>query len=73
MYPGWKAWVDRQPTPVLTADYTLRSIYLASGQHQVEFRFEPDWLHPLQIGLMLWIAVTLGLCIWKVKMLKKNA
>ena len=40
-YPGWKAFIDGQPTKVLKADYALRAVYLPEGRHQVRFTFDP--------------------------------
>jgi len=57
-YPGWKAWVDGKPSPVLTADHLLRALVLESGTHLVEFRFEPDWWPYVMGGLLLWAFLT---------------
>ncbi|MBI4301274.1 MAG: YfhO family protein [Chloroflexi bacterium] len=40
-YPGWKAWVDGSPAPIYRAQYLFRALYLAPGQHEIEFRYEP--------------------------------
>ncbi len=40
-YPGWRATVDGQPTPVYTADYTFRGVRIPPGQHTVRIAFEP--------------------------------
>ncbi len=39
-YPAWKAYVDGKPTPVYTANYLLRAVPVAAGEHVVELRFE---------------------------------
>lgn len=41
-YPGWKAYVDGKETEIYPTDYTFRSIYLAKGNHQVEFVYRPE-------------------------------
>jgi len=64
-YPGWKAWVDGAPAPILRADLMFRAVYLLPGSHAVEFRFEPDsvkwglWLSG--IALAVWLAALLAL------------
>ncbi len=58
MFPGWKAYVDGQSAPLLTADHSLRAVFLKAGRHLVDFRFEPRWWRPIQTGLFLWLAVT---------------
>jgi hypothetical protein len=40
-YPGWKAYVDGNETEIYQADYAFRAVYLTSGQHTVEFSYEP--------------------------------
>ncbi|MCC6444804.1 MAG: YfhO family protein [Armatimonadetes bacterium] len=40
-YPGWKAFADDKPAPLLRADYILRAVPLPPGSHRVEFRYEP--------------------------------
>jgi uncharacterized membrane protein YfhO len=42
-YPkGWKAFIDGEETPVFRADYLLRALLIPQGEHEVEFRFEPE-------------------------------
>jgi hypothetical protein len=60
VYPGWKAWVDGKPAPILTADHLLRALALESGPHRVEFRFEPFWWPWVLWGLAGWFLLTLG-------------
>ena len=40
-YPGWRVWVDGVEKPLLRANYGLRAVALASGPHEVVFRFRP--------------------------------
>lgn len=49
-YPGWNAYVDGQRTRVWRANYLFRAIEISPGDHEVEFRFEPD---SLKLGLAL--------------------
>ena len=46
-YPkGWKVTIDGEPADFFRVNYVLRSMILPSGQHKIEFKFEPDsyWL-----------------------------
>lgn len=58
LYPGWKAWVDGNPSALFTADHLLRALYVPSGKHHIEFRFEPVWWKPIQAGTALWLLLT---------------
>jgi len=49
-YPGWNAYLDGQRTRVWRANYLFRAIEVPPGEHEVEFRFEPD---SLKLGLAL--------------------
>ncbi len=40
-YPGWSAWIDGRPTPILVGDHALRVVALPPGHHEVEMRFHP--------------------------------
>jgi hypothetical protein len=40
-YPGWRAWVDGAPAPILHADYLLRAVELDAGYHRVRFEYRP--------------------------------
>jgi len=51
--PGWRAWVDGQPTRVHRVDYALQGVYLASGEHDVRFLYKPagwQWGWPLSLA-----------------------
>lgn len=49
-YRGWKAYVDGKETPIYPVNHTLRGIYLPSGDHTVEFLFDPL---PFKVGKYL--------------------
>jgi len=41
-YPGWRAFMDNKPVPILRADYTFRAIELPKGRHEVRFEYKPN-------------------------------
>jgi hypothetical protein len=41
VFPGWSATVDGQPAPILTANHTLRAVYLPAGDHVVRYHYAP--------------------------------
>jgi hypothetical protein len=66
-YPGWKAWMDGEPVPMLTRYELLRSVDLPAGSHRVVFEFQP-WT--LIIGLaaaLLGWAVVLPAVYWRAR------
>lgn len=51
-YPGWTAYVDGQPRPILRADALFRAVQVPAGEHLVTFRYEPRSV-PLGLGISL--------------------
>lgn len=42
-YPsGWNAFIDGQPQEHYKVDYALRGMKVPAGQHEIEFKFEPE-------------------------------
>lgn len=63
-YPGWQAWVDGVPTPILRTDYTFQSILLDSGDHTVVLQFTPTGFWPLLVLMGIIVLTSLGLLLW---------
>lgn len=40
-YPGWRASIDGQPTPILRANHAFRAVSVPAGSHQVIFKYDP--------------------------------
>jgi hypothetical protein len=52
-YPGWRAWVDGRPAPIIRANYFCSAVPLAQpGPHRIELRFLP-----LEFRLGLWASL----------------
>jgi hypothetical protein len=49
-YPGWNAYLDGKRVTMWRANYLFRAIEVPPGEHDVEFRFEPD---SLKLGLTI--------------------
>lgn len=63
MFPGWRARVDGNPRPVLTANHCFRAVALEAGEHEVELVYRP---RSLRIGaavsggtLLLWAGIVI--------------
>ncbi len=41
-YPGWRATLDGRAVSILRANVAFRAIAFPAGEHNVEFRYEPD-------------------------------
>jgi len=64
-YPGWKAWLDGEPVPILRANLIFRALALPAGEHVVEFRFEPLSLRRglvISLTALIMVMAGLGLC-----------
>jgi uncharacterized membrane protein YfhO len=40
-YPGWKAYIDDRPAPILRGNYLFRVIPLPEGPHRIRLEFDP--------------------------------
>lgn len=60
-YPGWKVFVDGQPSPLYRANLAFRAVYVPAGEHTVVFRYEPWYLWPGIIASLLGLLGVIGL------------
>lgn len=49
-FPGWRATLNGEPTPILQADYLFRGIVLPAGKNVVEFSYKP---HSFRLGALI--------------------
>ena len=57
-YPGWRAWVDGQLTPLFRADGVFQALALDVGIHEVALRFQPTaWPVALLASVGTWLMV----------------
>jgi hypothetical protein len=57
-YPGWRAYVDGEETPVVRANGLVRALALPPGEHEVELRFLPaDGMSLRWLLVAAWLAV----------------
>ncbi|OGW85600.1 MAG: hypothetical protein A3A81_01325 [Omnitrophica bacterium RIFCSPLOWO2_01_FULL_45_10b] len=63
-YPGWNAFVDGIPTPITKFQGTFRKIAIPSGQHTIEFKFQPTYLSYSIFLPLLGVILVLG-CLFK--------
>ena len=52
-YPGWRVYVDGREEKILRANFFFRGVLLPSGEHTVEFKYQPRWF---TIGLYVSLA-----------------
>ncbi len=60
MYPGWIATLDGKPTPLFAAQLMGKAVWVPTGKHRVEVRFESG---SFRLGLAI-TAVTLGVVLY---------
>jgi hypothetical protein len=48
--PGWQAWLDGRPIPILRANTTFRAVQVPGGRHRIEYAYRP-WA--VGVGLLL--------------------
>lgn len=63
-YPGWVAYVDDQPAPLLHANYAFRAVAVGPGDHRVTFSYQPRsfWMGVWASGFsgVVWLGLWLG-------------
>jgi hypothetical protein len=66
-YPGWRALIDGQETPIHRANLLFRAVYLPAGQHRVEFVYDP---FSFKLGVVISLATLLALVIGIAKLIE---
>ena len=57
---GWQAYIDGNPAEHIRVNYALRALKIPSGEHQVEFKFEPS---AYNIGTKITLVLSLAILI----------
>ncbi|MBO4574471.1 MAG: YfhO family protein [Bacteroidales bacterium] len=61
---GWTMWIDGVESPLLRADYILRSAIIPAGQHEIVMRYEPRiWKIGNTIQLITSLLLLIGLAV----------
>ena len=69
-YPGWKAWIDGQPAPILRANYLFQALAVDAGSHTITLQYRPEAFY---IGGLLSILVLVALVGYRiVEVRRKN-
>ena len=59
-YPGWKAYIDSDETPIATGNYLFRAVEVPAGDHVIEFRYESDVIRTGEIISAVSFALLIG-------------
>lgn len=60
---GWKAYVDGKETPIMRANYVLRTIKIPAGKHNILFEFKPKSFYQAKTFAMISSILLIGLCL----------
>lgn len=52
-YDGWKAYIDGKQADMLEVNYMNRGVVIPSGEHVVEFKYEPEYVRYGIIGQIM--------------------
>jgi hypothetical protein len=71
-YPGWRARVDGEPTPVLRANYVFRAVSVPAGEHVVKMVFAPrTWYLGLALSGVTWLGLA-GAATLRIRRLRRT-
>lgn len=59
--PGWRAYVNGRPTPILRVNALFRGVALPPGDHIVDFQYRPRSFY---IGAIITVSTVLFLLLW---------
>jgi hypothetical protein len=63
-YPGWNAYIDNRPAPIVRVNYLFRGVEVPAGRHTVTFKFEPI---SVAAGLAIFALFTVGLGVYGIR------
>jgi hypothetical protein len=63
--PGWSAWVDGRPAPILRADMNMRAVLLVPGTHHIVMRYRPPGLRAGVLLSLISVLALSGLAFWR--------
>ncbi len=76
---GWKVTVDGKPAEMGRVNYVLRALQLPAGDHEIDFKFEPDEVNTTQtwakvgaIGIYLVLLLAINYALFGDKFRKKG-
>jgi hypothetical protein len=56
--PGWRAWVDGMPAPVVRSNISMRAVPVEPGEHTVRMRYSSRWF---RVGSLICMAGCTGI------------
>jgi hypothetical protein len=57
-YPGWRAYVDDEPSQIQPANYLFRAIEVPAGEHEITFTYRPwSFYSGVLISSLSWIGL----------------
>jgi len=70
-FPGWKVWVDGQPSHIFRANYFYRGVKLSSGKHKIEFLYTPEGFQlGRRVSLLTLVFILSGLVFFRFRNLR---
>jgi hypothetical protein len=65
-FPGWRVYVDGEPSQLLRVDYNLRGVLLPPGEHVVKFVYRPgSVLIGAVVSLLTLVVLLLPVRLWR--------
>jgi uncharacterized membrane protein YfhO len=64
-YPGWNAYINGSKVEIFRANYAFRAIEIDSGNHNIEFKYEPVSVYLGAIVSLISMLIFLGILLSK--------
>ena len=67
-YPGWKVYVDDQPSDIFRVNRVMRGVALSKGKHRIVFRYDPrSFRWGAFLSAFSWTIVIVWICVYSGK------
>lgn len=68
-YPGWNAFLDGVPTPIIPANIRYRAVWVPGGSHEIDFRYQPTSFRVGAVVSGFFLVLIMGIVVFPTRFL----